>query len=152
MLCQSLLFAPRSHSTGQQLSFALGTPIPLFLEVGNEGVSFRPQSIDIRLVRTLTTRGISGGVREFEVARAVLWLAQGSSIHSTKLCGEILVGKFLTPSFDFSKCSVRVRVPRSPIFAPPIVHDLSSSTQSCYILDVCTIKLGANHCCRRRFS
>jgi hypothetical protein len=123
MHCRSLLFTFCSHSTGKQLSFALGTPIPLFLEVCNEGISFHPKSIDIRLVRTLTTRGLSGGVREFEVARAVLWLAQGSSVHSTKLWGEILVGKILTPSFDFSNCSVRVRVPCSPAFAPPIVHD-----------------------------
>jgi hypothetical protein len=98
-------------STRKQLSFALGTPIPLFLEVRNcEATSFDPESIDIRLVRSLTTRGLTGGVRRFDVARAVLWPAQGSSPHRSKLWGEILVGKFLTPSFDFSKCSVRVRI------------------------------------------
>jgi hypothetical protein len=100
------------------LSFALGTPIPLFLEVCNEGVNFQPGSIDIRLVRTLTTRGLSGGVREFEVARAVLWPARGSSVHSTKLWGEILVGKFLTPSFDFSNCSVRYSIVLYPRRVP----------------------------------
>ncbi|KAN0132860.1 hypothetical protein V8E53_009225 [Lactarius tabidus] len=105
-------------SIANPLSFALGTPIPLFLEVCNEGVSFHPKSIDIRLVRTLTTRGLSGGVREFEVARAVLWLAQGSSVHSTKLWGEILVGKILTPSFDFSNCSVRYSIVLYPRRVP----------------------------------
>ena len=98
-----------SHTTGKQLSFALGTPIPLFLEVRNGGAYFHPESIDIRLVRSLTTRGLTGGVREFEVVRAVLWPARGCSLHSTKLWGEILIGKFLTPSFVFSNCSVRVR-------------------------------------------
>ena len=90
-------------------------------------MSFHPDSIDIRLVRMLTTRGLSGGVREYEVARAVLWPARGSSVQSTKLWGEILVGKFLTPSFDFSNCSVRVRVPL--FYGLLIVHGLPS-TQS----------------------
>lgn len=97
-----------SHSTGKQLSFALGTPIPLFLEVRNGGANFHPETIDIRLVRSLTTRGLTGGVRKFEVVRAVLWPARGCSLHSTKLWGEILLGKSLTPSFVFSNCSVRV--------------------------------------------
>ena len=111
-------------------------------------MSFHPDSIDIRLVRMLTTRGLSGGVREYEVARAVLWPARGSSVQSTKLWGEILVGKFLTPSFDFSNCSVRVRVPL--FYGLLIVHGLRS-TQSCYILDVCLINPNAKHCYRRRF-
>ena len=107
----SHVFSPCSHSTRIQLSFALGTPIPLFLEVRNRGsTSFDPDSIDIRLVRALITRGLTGGVRKFDVARAVLWPAQGSSPHKTKLWGEILVGKFLTPSFDFSNSSVRASV------------------------------------------
>lgn len=95
----------------KQLSFALGAPIPLFLDVRNGGAtSFHPDSVDIRLVRVLTTRGLTGGVRKFDVGRAALWPAQGSSPHRLKLWGEILVGTFLTPSFDFSNCSVRVRV------------------------------------------
>jgi len=110
-LCSFHLFGSYSHSTRQQLSFALGTPIPLFLEVHNgEATSFHPESIDICLVRALITRGLTGGVRKFDVARAVLWPAQGSSPHSAKLWGEVLVEKFLTPSFDFFNCSVRVRV------------------------------------------
>ena len=138
------------HSTGEQLSFALGAPIPLFLEVHNGGASFHPESIDIRFVRALTTRGLTGGVHETEVERAVLWPARGSSLHSTKLWGEILVGKFLTPSFVFSNCSVRVRLDFSASEISSI-HDVSS-TQSCYILDTRSTNLNGNHCCRRRSS
>lgn len=98
-------------SIANPLSFALGTPIPLFLEVRNGGATrFDPESIDIRLVRALITRGPIGEVRKVDVARAVLWPAQGSSLHSTKLWGEILVEKLLTPSFDFSNCSVRYSI------------------------------------------
>ncbi|KAI9463276.1 hypothetical protein BJY52DRAFT_1254315 [Lactarius psammicola] len=106
-------------SIANPLSFAIGTPIPLFLEVRNGGVtSFHPESIDIRLVRALITRGLSGGVRKIDMARAVLWPAQGTSLHSTKLWGEILVEKFLTPSFDFSNCSVRYSIALYPRHTP----------------------------------
>ncbi|KAF8271169.1 hypothetical protein EI94DRAFT_1797338 [Lactarius quietus] len=108
-------------SIANPLSFALGAPIPLFLEVLDGGASFHPESIDIRLIRTLTTRGITGGIRETEVARAVLWPARGSSVHSTKMWGEILIGKYLTPSFDFSNCSVRYSI----VLYPRHVHDKS---------------------------
>ncbi|KAH9003147.1 hypothetical protein EDB86DRAFT_3073627 [Lactarius hatsudake] len=106
-------------SIANPLSFALGTPIPLFLEVRNrEATYFDPESIDIRLVRALATRGLNGGVRKLDVARAVLWPAQGSSLHSTKLWGEILVEKCLTPSFDFSNCSVRYSIVLYPRHTP----------------------------------
>lgn len=106
-------------SIANPLSFALGTPIPLFLEVRNdEATYFDPESIDIRLVRALATRGLTGGVRKLDVARAVLWPAQGSSLHSTKLWGEILVEKCLTPSFDFSNCSVRYSIVLYPRHTP----------------------------------
>ncbi|KAH9041668.1 hypothetical protein EDB85DRAFT_2139761 [Lactarius pseudohatsudake] len=106
-------------SIANPLSFALGTPIPLFLEVRNDKATyFDPESIDIRLVRALATRGLTGGVRKLDVARAVLWPAQGSSLHSTKLWGEILLEKCLTPSFDFSNCSVRYSIVLYPRHTP----------------------------------
>ncbi|KAI9439828.1 hypothetical protein H4582DRAFT_1551445 [Lactarius indigo] len=106
-------------SIANPLSFALGTPIPLFLEVRNrEATYFDPESIDIRLVRALVTRGLAGGVRKLDVARAVLWPAQGSSLFSTKLWGEVLVEKFFTPSFDFSDCSVRYSIVLYPRHTP----------------------------------
>src|SRR6266404_4205158 len=89
------------------------TPIPLYLEVRTDGAnSFDPESIDVCLVRTLPTHGLAGDGRRLDVARAEWWLAseQGSSLHRTQFWGEILVNKALTPSFDFSMCSVRVRV------------------------------------------
>jgi hypothetical protein len=92
-----------------QLSFALGTPIPLFLELSNDmAANFDLDSIDVRLVRTLTTRSVTGGVRKLDVARAAFWLAPGSSPHQIKLWGEVITGRSLTPSFVFSKCSVQV--------------------------------------------
>jgi hypothetical protein len=92
-----------------QLSFALGTPIPLFLEIFNDGVErFDSDSIDVCLVRTLTTRSATGGVCKLDVARAVFWPAPGSSPHRIKLWGEVIAGRSLTPSFVFSKCSVQV--------------------------------------------
>ncbi|KAH9052920.1 hypothetical protein EDB83DRAFT_1179253 [Lactarius deliciosus] len=106
-------------SIANPLSFALGTPIPLFLEVRNsEATYFDPESIDIRLVRALVTRGLTGGIRKLDVARAVLWPAQGSSLHSTKLWGEIFVEKCLTPSFDFSNCTVRYSIVLYPRHTP----------------------------------
>ena len=92
-----------------QLSFALGTPIPLFLELFNDmAANFDLDSIDVRLVRTLTTRSVTGGVRKLDVARAAFWLAPGSSPHRIKLWGEVIAGRSLTPSFVFSRCSVQV--------------------------------------------
>jgi hypothetical protein len=92
-----------------QLSFALGTPIPLFLELSNDSAAnFDLDSIDVRLVRTLTARSVSGGVRKLDVARAAFWPAPGSSPHQIKLCGEVIPGRSLTPSFVFLKCSVEV--------------------------------------------
>lgn len=109
----SHLFGSCSHPIQKQLSFALGTPIPLYLEVRTDGAnSFDPESIDVCLVRTLPTHGLAGDGRRLDVARAEWWLAseQGSSLHRTQFWGEILVNKALTPSFDFSMCSVRVGV------------------------------------------
>jgi hypothetical protein len=92
-----------------QLSFALGTPIPLFLELSNDkAANFDLDSIDVRLVRTLTTRSLTGGVRKLDVARAAFWPAPGSSSHRIKLLGEVIASRRLTPSFVFSKCSVQV--------------------------------------------
>src|SRR6267154_3654636 len=92
-----------------QLSFALGTPIPLFLELSNDrAANFDLDSIDVRLVRTLTTRSITGGERKLDVARATFWPAPSSSSHRIKLWGEVITGRSLTPSFVFSKCSVQV--------------------------------------------
>lgn len=92
-----------------QLSFALGTPIPLFLQLSNDrATNFDVDSIDVRLVRTLTNRSVTGGERKLDVARAAFWPAPGSSSHRTKLWGEVIAGRSLTPSFVFSKCSVQV--------------------------------------------
>jgi hypothetical protein len=100
----------------EQLSFALGTPIPLFLELRNdEGADIPPDSIDVRLVRTLITRSVTGGERKLDVARAVFWPAQSSSPRKIQFWGEVIAGKRLTPSFDFSKCSVRVRTTYVPL-------------------------------------
>jgi hypothetical protein len=93
----------------EQLSFALGTPIPLFLELSNDKAgNVDLDSIDVRLVRTLTTRNVNGGVRELDVARAAFWPAPDSSSHRIKLWGEVIANRNLTPSFVFSKCSVQV--------------------------------------------
>src|ERR1700679_3623763 len=68
-----------------QLSFALGTPIPLFLELFNDrATNFDFDSIDVRLVRTLTNRSVAGRERKLGVARAVFWPAPGSSSHRIK--------------------------------------------------------------------
>jgi hypothetical protein len=92
-----------------QLSFALGTPIPLFLEILNDGAVYvDTDEIDVRLVRTLTARSVTGGVHKLDVARAVFWRAPGSSTRRMKLFGEVIAGKGLTPGFVFSKCSVQV--------------------------------------------
>src|SRR6266576_4361180 len=92
-----------------QLSFALGTPIPLFLELSNgRAAKFHPDSIDVRLVRILTTRSVTGGERKLDVAHAAFWPAPGSSSHRIRLWGEVITGRSLTPSFVFSKCSVQV--------------------------------------------
>jgi hypothetical protein len=94
----------------KQLCFALGTPIPIFLELRMSDAAISgPQTIDIRLVRTLITRSVTGGVRRADVARAQVWEAPGSSPHNIKLWGELTVGRRLTPTFDFSRCSIRVR-------------------------------------------
>jgi hypothetical protein len=95
----------------KQLSFAIGTPIPLYLELQITGdAPFGSQSIDVRLVRTLVTRSITGGSRRVDVARAVFWEAPGSSPHSMKLWGEVTAGRRLTPSFEFSRCNVGVHL------------------------------------------
>lgn len=91
-----------------QLSFALGTPIPLFLELTNGKAENCVDSIDARLVRTVTTHSVPAGVRKLDVARAVFWPAPGSSSHRIRLWGEVIAGRSLTPSFVFSKCSVQV--------------------------------------------
>ena len=92
-----------------QLSFALSTPIPLFLELFNDGATYvDPDSIDVRLVRTLTTRSVSGGVLKLDLARAVFWPAPGTTPRRIKLWGEVIAGRSFTPSFVFSKCSVQV--------------------------------------------
>ncbi|KAH9984133.1 hypothetical protein BJV77DRAFT_1072385, partial [Russula vinacea] len=81
-------------SIANPLSFALGTPIPLFLEFHNDGTAYiDPYSIDVRLVRTLTTRGVTGGVHKLDVARAAFWPAPGSTPRRIKLWGEVIAGK-----------------------------------------------------------
>ncbi|KAF8485984.1 hypothetical protein DFH94DRAFT_162877 [Russula ochroleuca] len=106
-------------SIANPLSFALGTPIPLFLELSNDGATYvDPNSIDVRLVRTLTTRGVSGGVHKLDVARAVFWPASDSSPRRIKLCGEVIAGRSFTPSFVFSKCSVQYSIVLYPMHLP----------------------------------
>lgn len=101
------------------MSFALGAPIPLFLEVINDGfANFDSDSVDIRLVRTLTIRSLSGGVRKLDVARAVFWPAPGSSPERITVWGEVIAGRSLTPSFAFSKCSVQVYTISPCVFMP----------------------------------
>lgn len=93
------------------MSFALGTPIPLFLELHISGAGlFGSSTTDVRLDRTLVTHGFAGVVRKLDVGRAVFWEAPGSSPQNMKLWGEIIVGRHLMPTFDFSKCSVRVHL------------------------------------------
>ena len=95
----------------KQLNFALGTPIPLYLELNiTDGQLIGPQTIDVRLVRTLATHSLTGGVRKVDVIRAGFWEAPGSSVDNIKLTGEIIIGRRLTPSFVFSKCSVQVHL------------------------------------------
>ena len=92
-----------------QVSFAVGTPIPLYLEISNDRVAhFDFDSIDVRLVHTLTTQSAIGGVRKYAVARAAFWPAPGCTPRRIKLWGEVIAGRNLTPTFVFSKCSVRV--------------------------------------------
>ncbi|KAI0255040.1 hypothetical protein BJV78DRAFT_1359029 [Lactifluus subvellereus] len=100
------------------LSFALGTPIPLYLELHASDGLFGSHPIDVRLVRTLVTRSLTGGVRKLDIARARFWEAPGSSAQSIKLMGEITIGRRLTPTFDFSKCSVRYSVVLYPRRVP----------------------------------
>jgi len=102
-------------SIATPLSFALGTPIPLFLHLdADEAVRIEPNSIDVRLVRTLVTHGISGGVRKADVACAVFWPAPGHSPQNIKLWGEVAANRSLTPSFHFSKCSIRYSIALYP--------------------------------------
>lgn len=108
-LCHSHLTSANLRFSLNQLSFALGTPIPLFIDLrSTEAARFDPHSIDVRLVRTVTVRSVTGGVQSLDVARAAFWPALGSSPHRMKLWGEVIASKRLTPSFNFSKCSVRV--------------------------------------------
>ena len=91
------------------MSFALGTPIPLSLEIVNDWAAhFDFDSIDVRLVRTLATQSVTGGVRKLDVARAAFWPAPGCTPRKIKLWGEVIAGRNLAPTFVFSKCSVRV--------------------------------------------
>jgi hypothetical protein len=107
-----------------QLSFALGTPIPLFLDLrSDEGARVALDSIDVRLVRTLITRSVTGGERKLDIARAVFWPVQGSTSRRTKLWGEVIASKRLIPSFDFSKCSIRVCTP--PFYVPRRYESMS---------------------------
>jgi hypothetical protein len=94
----------------KQLSFALGTPIPIYLELHSRTAPTGSHPIDIRLIRTLITHSVTGGVRIVDVARAVLWEAPGSSPLCIKVWGEITIGRRLTPTFDFSKCSIQVHL------------------------------------------
>jgi hypothetical protein len=81
----------------------------LFLDLRNDdGARVVLDSIDVRIVRTLITRSVTGGERKLDVARAVFWPAQGSSLRRIKLWGEVVATKRLIPSFDFSKCSIKV--------------------------------------------
>jgi len=100
------------------VSFALGTPIPLFLEIFNDwGTQLDIDSIDVCLVRTLTTQSLTGGVLKLDVSRATFWPAPGSTPRRIKLWGEVIAGRTLTPTFDFSKCSVRVCSTLSRMFS-----------------------------------
>ncbi|KAH9972190.1 hypothetical protein BGW80DRAFT_1446134 [Lactifluus volemus] len=106
-------------SIANPLCFALGTPIPIFLELRASGAAISgPQSIDIRLVRTLITRSGTSGARKVDVARAQIWEAPGGSPHNLKLWGELTVGRRLTPTFDFSRCSIRYSIVLNPRRAP----------------------------------
>ena len=117
------------------MSFALGTPIPLFLEILNDGaVSFDTDLIDVRLVRTLTTRSVTGGVHKLDIARAAFWPAPGSSPHRIKLWGEIIAGRSLTPGFVFSRCSVQVCILSSYVLVPGYELKAPGSTLLRFIL------------------
>jgi len=106
-------------SIASPLSFALGSPIPLYLDLRNDqGAPFDISMADVRLVRVLTTRNATGGVRKVDVARAVFWSAPGSSLHRIRLWGEVVAGKRLTPGFDFSKCNVRYAIILYPTHPP----------------------------------
>ncbi|KAH9998859.1 hypothetical protein BJV74DRAFT_189666 [Russula compacta] len=106
-------------SIANPVSFALGTPIPLFIDLrSTEAARFDPHSIDVRLVRTLTTRSVTGVVQSLDIARAAFWPAPGSSPHGMKLWGEVIASKRLTPSFNFSKCSVRYSIVLYPRHSP----------------------------------
>ncbi|KAI0277295.1 hypothetical protein BGY98DRAFT_1097546 [Russula aff. rugulosa BPL654] len=106
-------------SIANPLSFALGTPIPLFLELSNgKAGNFDLDSIDIRLVRTVTTHSVPVGVRKLDIARAAFWPAPCSSSHRIKLWGEVIAGRSLTPSFVFSKCSVQYSIVLYPRHSP----------------------------------
>jgi hypothetical protein len=107
-----------------QLSFALGTPIPLFLELSNDRAAILDlDSIDVRLVRALTNRSVTGGERKLDIARAAFWPAPSSSPHRIKLWGEVMAGRSLTPSFVFSKCSMQVY---ALSLCVPMLVDMSS--------------------------
>jgi len=112
--------APNATVTAQlsiatPLSFALGMPIPLFLHLhADKATHIELNSIDVRLVRTLVTHGISGGVRKADVARAVFWPAPGHSPHKVELWGEVIASRRLIPSFHFSRCSVRYSIALYP--------------------------------------
>ncbi|KAI9509808.1 hypothetical protein F5148DRAFT_694274 [Russula earlei] len=98
-------------SIAHPLSFALGTPIPLYFYLHPaQPARIELDAIDVRLVRTLVTRGVTGSVRKLDVARAVFWPAPCSSPHKIKLWGEVIAGRRLLPSFDFTKCSVRYSI------------------------------------------
>jgi len=126
-------------SIANPLSFAIGTPIPLFLDIFKDKASqLTLDSIDVRLVRTLITRSATGGERRVEVARAVFWPAQDCSPRRIKLWGEVVAAKRFTPSFDFSKCSVRYSIvfyPRNspeetkcqPLLEEPVLLTLRSA-------------------------
>ena len=137
-----------------QVSFALGTPIPLFLEIFNDWAAhFDFDSIDVRLVRTLATQSVAGGVRKLDVARAAFWPAPGCTPRRIKLWGEVIAGRSLTPTFVFSKCSVRVNT-LSTYLCMSGDDELMAcdSTPSCFILGIHPNKPHLSRCWRRRFS
>ncbi|KAF8489462.1 hypothetical protein F5888DRAFT_1808813 [Russula emetica] len=106
-------------SIANPVSFALGTPIPLFLEIFNDWAAhFDFDSIDVRLVCTLATQSVAGGVRKLDVARAAFWPAPGCTPRRIKLWGEVIAGRSLTPTFVFSKCSVRYSIVLYPRHSP----------------------------------
>ncbi|KAI0067292.1 hypothetical protein BV25DRAFT_1911946 [Artomyces pyxidatus] len=136
------MFATKSVSVqcilaiASPLSFAINTPIPLFLTLsGNDEVAVallsEPSAVVVRLVRTLvvgdSTISRSGSLLDETVGRAVFWPASGSgpTPNVKKLAGELHVRRRSTLSFSFEDLAVRYNVSLYPSQAPGFAAEAS---------------------------